>query len=330
MVIHVGVVVPWVGQKFIGIPVVYPSGFSLQDEGDGTITLSSLIDPDLRLTYVLTHHGKLTDQHWSSKKGGWIYDWEVPSTECDIYGKCGPFGRCDAQISPICRCLKGFVPKYQDEWNKGIWTSGCVRMTSLQCDRIRNGSEVGKEDGFMKLEMMKVPTFAEYLPSSGSEQACKDECLKNCTCVAYSYYNGFGCMVWTGNLIDIQKFSQGGADLNIRLAYTEFDKKRNLKVIISMSVIGGATAIFICVFFYWKWMATHRERKLRSEETLSFKTREAQETAFDVNLPENAMEVKLEPLFRLQVLETATNNFHISNKLGQGGFGGVYRVTLLE
>uniref|UniRef100_A0A6N2LLG4 non-specific serine/threonine protein kinase n=1 Tax=Salix viminalis TaxID=40686 RepID=A0A6N2LLG4_SALVM len=217
---------PWVGQKFIGIPVVYPSGFSLQDEGDGTITLSSLIDPDLRLTYVLTYRGKLTDQHWSSKKGGWIYDWE------------------------------------------------------------------------------------------------------NCSCVAYSYYNGFGCMVWTGNLIDIQKFSQGGADLNIRLAYTEFDKKRNLKVIISMSVIGGATAIFICVFFYWKWMATHRERKLRSEETLSFKTREAQETAFDVNLPENAKEVKLEPLFRLQVLETATNNFHISNKLGQGGFGGVYRGTL--
>ncbi|KAJ6333649.1 hypothetical protein OIU77_009507 [Salix suchowensis] len=113
----------------------------------------------------------------------------------------------------------------------------------------------------MKLETMKVPTFAEYwsyVPSSGSEQACKDECLKNCSCVAYSYYNGFGCMAWTGNLVDIQKFSEGGADLNIRLAYTEFGKNRNLKVIISVSVIGGATAIFICVFLSWKWMATHR------------------------------------------------------------------------
>ncbi|KAJ6333650.1 hypothetical protein OIU77_009508 [Salix suchowensis] len=89
-----------------------------------------------------------------------------------------------------------------------------------ECDRIRNGSEVGKEDGFMKLETMKVPTFADYLPS-GSEQACKDECLKNCSCVAYSHYNGFGCMLWTGNLIDIQKFSEEGTDLNIRLAYTE-------------------------------------------------------------------------------------------------------------
>jgi hypothetical protein len=72
------------------------------------------------------------------------------------------------------------------------------------------------------------------------------------------------------------------------------------------------------------------ERKLTSEETLSFKTREAQETVFDGNLPENVREVKLEPLFKLQILETATNNFDISKKLGQGGFGAVYRVTLLN
>ncbi|KAB5533920.1 hypothetical protein DKX38_017006 [Salix brachista] len=326
---------PWVGQKFIGVQRpsnnVYITGFSVQDEGDGTITLSSIEDPVSRLAYVLTSHGKYTEQLWDYEKGGWRYDWEAPSTDCDIYGKCGPFGSCEAHNSPICRCLKGFDPKNQDEWNKEIWTSGCVRMTSLQCDRIQNGSEVGKEDRFMKLEMMKVPAFAEYwsYPSS-SEQACKDECLKNCSCVAYSYYNDFGCMAWTGNLIDIQKFSEEGTDLNIRLAYTELDKKRNLKVIISMSVIGGATAIFICVFFSWKWMATHRERKVRSKETLSLKTRGAQATVFDGNLPENVKEVKLEPLFKLQVLETATNNFDISKKLGQGGFGAVYRVTLLE
>jgi hypothetical protein len=63
------------------------------------------------------------------------------------------------------------------------------------------------------------------------------------------------------------------------------------------------------------------------EETLSS---EAQDTIFDGNLPENIMEVKLEPVFKLQILETATNNFDISMKLGQGGFGAVYRVTLLN
>ncbi|KAJ6885707.1 hypothetical protein NC651_026378 [Populus alba x Populus x berolinensis] len=323
---------PWVGQNFIGIPEmsisVYLSGFTLQDEGDGTITMSLIVDPASRYTYVLTSHGKFTQQYWDYGKGGWTYDWEAPSTDCDIYGKCGSFGSCDAQSSPLCTCLKGFVAKNQDEWNKGIWTSGCVRRTSLQCDRIQNGSGVGKEDGFMKLEMMKVPTFAEYWSYPSSEQECKDECLRNCSCVACSYYNGFGCMAWTGNLIDIQKFSEGGTGLNIRLAYTELDNKRNMKVIISMSVIVGAIATFICVFFAWKWMGTHRERKLISEETLSFKTREAQGTVFDGNSPENVKEVKLEPLFKLKILETATNNFDISKKLGQGGFGAVYRGKL--
>jgi hypothetical protein len=180
---------PWGGKNFIGIPGMYTSvyldGFSLQNEGDGTFTLSSIRDPAFRLTYVLTSHGKFKEQYWDYGKQGWEYDWEVPSTECDIYGKCGPFGSCDAQNSPICTCLKGFVAKHQDEWNKGIWTSGCVRLTSLQCDRIQNGSEVGKEDGFIKLEMMKVPTFADYWPYPSSEQECKDECLKNCSCVAY-------------------------------------------------------------------------------------------------------------------------------------------------
>jgi len=222
---------PWGGQHFIGIPrmstSVYLRGFTLQDQGDGTFILSLVLDPAYRLTYVLTSRGKLTEQYWDYGKQGWEYTWEAQSTECDIYGKCGPFGSCDAQNSPICTCLKGFVPKNQDEWNKGIWTSGCVRMTSLQCDRIQKGSEVGKEDGFMKLEMMKVPTFAEYWSNSSSEQECKDECLKNCSCVAYSYYNGFGCMAWTGNLIDIQKFSEAGTDLNIRLAYTELGNYSN-------------------------------------------------------------------------------------------------------
>jgi hypothetical protein len=223
---------PWGNAKFIGIPGMYTSvysdGFSLKREGDGsTFTLSSNEDPASQLTYVLTSDGKLTE-YWDYGKGGLTSDWEAPSTECDIYGKCGSFGSCDEQNSPICRCLKGFVPKNQDEWKKGIWTSGCVRMTSLQCDRIKNGSEVGKEDGFMKLEMMKVPTFAEYWSYPSSEQECKDECLRNCSCVAYSFYNGNMCMAWTGNLIDIQKFSEGGTDLNIRLAYTKLGNCYNI------------------------------------------------------------------------------------------------------
>jgi hypothetical protein len=40
-------------------------------------------------------------------------------------------------------------------------------------------------------------------------------------------------------------------------------------------------------------------------------------------------QVKIEdlPLFEFQKISTATNNFSPSNKIGQGGFGSVYKVN---
>src|ERR1044072_3949215 len=35
-------------------------------------------------------------------------------------------------------------------------------------------------------------------------------------------------------------------------------------------------------------------------------------------------------LFDFERLATATNNFHVSNKLGQGGFGPVYKVPKIQ
>jgi hypothetical protein len=46
---------------------------------------------------------------------------------------------------------------------------------------------------------------------------------------------------------------------------------------------------------------------------------------------DNVNQVKLQemPLFNFQELASATNNFHLSNKLGQGGFGPVYKVMVV-
>lgn len=36
------------------------------------------------------------------------------------------------------------------------------------------------------------------------------------------------------------------------------------------------------------------------------------------------------PLFELDTIATVTNNFSVNNKLGEGGFGPVYKVNLLH
>ena len=47
------------------------------------------------------------------------------------------------------------------------------------------------------------------------------KCLENCSCIAYAYDTGTACLPWTRSLIDAQKFSSGGVDLYMRVAFTE-------------------------------------------------------------------------------------------------------------
>ncbi|KAJ8620215.1 hypothetical protein MRB53_028744 [Persea americana] len=57
--------------------------------------------------------------------------------------------------------------------------------------------------------------------AAGSLTDYEDKCQKNCSCVAYAYDSMIGCMIWGGDLMDIQQFAEGGVDFNIRLPALE-------------------------------------------------------------------------------------------------------------
>ncbi|XP_059437184.1 G-type lectin S-receptor-like serine/threonine-protein kinase At1g11330 isoform X3 [Corylus avellana] len=323
---------PWNGQVFIGVPnmySVYRDGVTLVPDNDGTFYFSfSFSNESFTTQFVLNAQGNLQETHFDTGDDRWVIGWSALNTDCHVYGKCGAFGSCNSQNSPICSCIRGFEPKNGEEWNRGNWTSGCERRRPLQCERVDNGSDGGKKDGFLKLTMMKVPDLADW--SSALEEKCRNQCLENCSCIAYAYDSGIGCMAWTRSLIDLQKFSSGGVDLYVRLAYSELDKKGNVKVIVTVTVIVGVICTGICTYLLWRWMANQKVEK-RKRRMLLFDTGEAyKKFSSEDNLEDNVNQVKLQelPLFNLQELASATNNFHQSNKLGQGGFGPVYRGKL--
>ncbi|KAL4629042.1 hypothetical protein ACB092_05G280700 [Castanea dentata] len=317
---------PWNKRTFIGIPsedYQFQDGFSLINDQEGTFSLSFTYVTDLFLHFALNTNGNIEQRFWDYEKE----DWEVSllsQTECDFYGKCGAFGSCDSQNTPICSCLQGFEPKNTKEWNRGNWTSGCVRRTQLQCERVKTGSEGSKMDGFLKLNMMKVPDFADW--SRALEADCRQQCFDNCSCIAYAYYTGIGCMSWTGSLIDAQKFSSAGVDLYIRLADSDLVTKQDMKKIVTITVIIGTVLILICTYLLWRWIAKHKARKKKEKEILLLNRGEAHKTFPSDNL--NQVKVQELPLFNFEKLASATNNFHLSNKLGQGGFGSVYKVMV--
>ncbi|CBI18757.3 unnamed protein product, partial [Vitis vinifera] len=309
---------PWNGQIFIGQIYI----------GAGTVYETfTLANSSIFLYYVLTPQGTVVETYREDGKEEWEVTWRSNNSECDVYGTCGAFGICNSGNSPICSCLRGYEPKYIEEWSRGNWTSGCVRKTPLQCERTNSSGQQGKLDGFFRLTTVKVPDFADW--SLALEDECREQCLKNCSCMAYSYYSGIGCMSWSGNLIDLGKFTQGGADLYIRLANSELDKKRDMKAIISVTIVIGTIAIGIYTYFSWRWRRKQTVKDKSKEILLSDRGDAYQ--IYDMNrLGDNANQFKLEelPLLALEKLETATNNFHEANKLGQGGFGPVYRGKL--
>ena len=239
---------PWNTRIFIGTPTynsVFNNEFSLfVDNQDGTVSLSFSYAADNLFQYVLTTEGNMVERYWDNEKDDWRIVWNALNSECDHYGTCGAFGSCTSWTSPICSCLPGFEPKNTEEWNRGNWTSGCSRRTPLQCERVNTtGGEASKMDGFLKLKMMKVPDLADSSPAL--EDNCRQQCLKNCSCIAYAYDIGTGCMSWTRNLIDIQKFSNGGVDLYIRVAYSELGE------------LFCYLSKFILCFKSWKISSTH-------------------------------------------------------------------------
>ena len=212
------------GQGFIGIPAVtlFHDKFSVVQNQEGTTYLtSSFLFHSSHV--VLTTQGNIEFRLWDSEKEDWEVVWKAMLSVCDIYGTCGAFGSCNSMGSPICSCLEGFEPKNTEEWNRQNWASGCVRRTLLPCGRLNTSGEAGKMDGFLKLNMMKVPDFVEFVEwPATQEDDCRQQCLQNCSCIAYAFDSGIGCMTWTRTLIDTQKVSYGSeVDLYIRVAHSE-------------------------------------------------------------------------------------------------------------
>ncbi|CAK9176765.1 unnamed protein product [Ilex paraguariensis] len=325
---------PWNGQVFIGIPTMhklYDNEFNLVDDKKRTVDLTfSYANESIVLYLQLNSEGSLQKKGRFVGKEDWYVLWWAPKNECDVYGKCGPFGSCNSRDSPICTCLRGFEPKHMDEWSQGNWSSGCKRKTPLQCERNNTVNEKGKGDGFLKLERVKVPDFEVWVP--GLEDNCGSLCLNNCSCTAYSGYFGIGCMQWSGSLIDIQKFMDGGADLYIRVAYSELDKEKNIKTVLAITISIGSITIAICAYCFWRWMAKHKAsgRKQKSKQLLFRRVELYPEYSTETVLVENTHQTNLEelPLYSLEDLTNATDNFHSTNKLEQGGFGPVYMVDV--
>ena len=244
---------------------------------------------------VLDVTGQLTLSVWWKEPQQWNLVWIKPKNQCEVYATCGAFSSCNEQNSTVCACIQGFEPSKLDKWNLKDQSDGCVRRAPLQCDHSGN-------DAFLLIPNMLFPVNSVALRVNNIEE-CKSACLSYCSCTAYAYDNG--CFIWIGELVNLQQLSSEnkiGREIHVRVAASKLlgsKAKTDRKTI--WIVVGAIAAIFLLhgMVLTIKW----RRQSARTFE------------AMDDSLM----------LFNYHELKKATENF--SQKLGEGGFGSVFKGT---
>ncbi|KAK1415626.1 hypothetical protein QVD17_31409 [Tagetes erecta] len=293
----------------------YPSyvGYMVVNENEMyfTTTPKNNTSTDLART-VLTPSGKREISQLEFSKREWVTINALPVDYCDNYGVCGPYGSCDIATSPYCVCLKGFERTISNETSPDKNISLCRQRIALDC---------GSGEGFLKFSSMKLPDTANAVYKNNmSLLACEVACKNNCSCIAYANPNitpgGTGCLLWFGDLIDVRVYTQNGQDLYVRLAASELSnlnssshKKKGVIMGVSLSVAAVLTLSSILLAFYIR-----KKWKKRSDANRAGNSNQMGSVAVQ--------------LFSLSEISQATDDFSVDNKLGEGGFGPVYKGVL--
>ncbi|XP_022876891.1 G-type lectin S-receptor-like serine/threonine-protein kinase At4g27290 [Olea europaea var. sylvestris] len=278
--------------------------FEFITDENKTLYREEAIDRSVISRVTLSLNGVTQRWIWVHRIQDWVLYLNIPSDYCDTYKLCGAYGICKIANSPVCGCLDRFVPKDPEGWVRSDWSNGCIRRTPLNCE---------KGDVFLKYSGVKMPDSRySWVNKNMTLEECKVKCLKNCSCVAYTQLDisikGSGCLFWSEELNDIRDLSVDGQDIYIRMASSELDSKgtRRKILISSMTSLMGMVLLGLCLMlYYWKRKKNYANGIIGGQNK-------------DFELP----------LFDLSTVSRATNNFSTNNKLGQGGYGPVYKGVL--
>ncbi|KAL4642601.1 hypothetical protein ACB092_02G031500 [Castanea dentata] len=300
---------PWNGLTLSGVPFLLKENpvftYDFVINSDEVYFIFNLINNSVISRALLNETSSLYERYiWVSRDKNWSRYLSMPNDNCEGYNLCGPYGNCIIGDPPICQCVEGFKHKSPDTWNPDEWSKGCVRNTQLSCndkDKI----------GFAKFVGLEMPdTTYSWVNRSMNLNECRVKCLNNCSCTAYTNSNiengGSGCAMWFGDLIDIRQVAANGRDaymqdLYIRMPASEQEEKDKQKmkviviVVLAIAVAFGVLSIPYCI---------SKRANFRGQSE-------------DVEVP----------FFTLATIVIATNNFSSNKKLGEGGFGLVYKKS---
>ncbi|KAG6689832.1 hypothetical protein I3842_11G194200 [Carya illinoinensis] len=291
--------------------------------GESVTWRSKYTDEMLRI--ILDVKGQFRLLSWTEVDQSWHL---LPSPKCGAYALCGAYSICSETSDRGCDCLPGFK-QLVAEVNKSSGR-GCVRKIDLKC---------GNETKFFPLPQVDWPSNPNKLDISDSVD-CKSACSTNCSCIAYAYdHRKHDCLVWEGPLLNVKQLSEDdgyGNDFYLKLDPSESITKghKNTKVAGLLCAIIIPTISFALVFSLLVYCARRKKELKRKGDNLlllelTIESNGSELTESSRHGDSRRGKVKM-PLFSFASVSAATDNFSPGNKLGEGGFGPVYKGTLLR
>ncbi|GMH28950.1 hypothetical protein Nepgr_030793 [Nepenthes gracilis] len=267
--------------------------------------------------------GNLTLYSLNVSTGLWVVTWEALIKLCNVHGLCGRNGVCEYTPSPRCSCPPHFEPTDSTDWGKG-----CKPKFERTC----------KDSHFVELTHVDYYGFDINYTQAISLQQCRQLCLGDCRCQAFSYrldgkgwcytksslFNGYKSPAFLGNLyLRLPKEIQTTEPTNLNASghvcsinmintteilpsYHTNNQRSTFVFLYSFALAIGAFEIPILVLGWWLLFRKQGVPDLVEDgyRTISSQFRN----------------------FSYAELKGATRKF--KEVLGSGGFGVVYKGTL--
>ncbi|KAF3576511.1 hypothetical protein DY000_02035688 [Brassica cretica] len=191
--------------------------------------------------------------------------------------------------------------------------------------------------GICDLNNTKLPDTKTATVDRGiiDGKKCKERCLSDCNCTSFAFgKNGLGCVTWTGDLVDIRTYFEGGLVLYIKVPAADdldFSSGEKRDGIIGWSIGGVSLMLILIVIVFCFWKRRQKQAKADAAATIIVGN---QVLMNEVVLPRRKINLSGEdqiedlelPLMEFDVVLAATEHFSDSNKVGKCGFGVVYKV----
>ncbi|GLU14530.1 hypothetical protein SLE2022_310920 [Rubroshorea leprosula] len=210
------------------------------------------------------------------------------------------------------------------------YDKGCLKPELPECRRTIHPDA---NDGYFieRYGSMSIDGFRFNESDSLTLGDCEAKCLLNCSCFAYAATNfekQFGCEIWTSSGI-FKEAKPGGPG---RTIYTLPSNSKRKKWWLWLTITVGGIMVLPSLFSYcyliWKKSISKADENIN--ERMLIKELEGSEVP---SIPFGKQKTRKKErndvlAFSFESIASCTNYFSTANKLGEGGFGPVYKGIL--